>query len=613
MNKETVPIHQLILGLFTTIPTPINIIGFWSLVEYFQKETNTQLTGSYEYITLYTPGKYIEYDYGNGCWKFKKDYSLNSIINVDEKEQTIREYFQTLAGNRVNNFFQSFNKEKYKTYQEELLKAGKIKVLNQANILLISDREEDYKVLLEYGFRNINWLKSYSRANNFFEKYPWYLTQHHIIILGNQNERPNTDAFYRTYPLDEKIRRQARDQNTIVATLEVENLSDGSISFQSDITDAYHGYTHKVSGKSYQELLASILEVFSNVPTKPRKFYRIPNYTNPIKIPLPTMKKDLKVCYAIFRCSEFNTATTGINVTPEEDNNFFKGIVKSKLGDFDITIAKHLNSKELLTMAKGSTEQCKDTGRQLTLFVTYEIPYHPNPNAIIIRYRFGGELAKDTEIHEVEFNTPFKPNKITNNAHSFSRANAILGAATHIYNNALKELGLPTIKDLNTPSAHGIELKSAEESETEYRNNKKTLEDFAITVDLAEAYLKSRYKPNLKNLSIRSTQEGITITKYYEPYGETTPLCAVTFKKDCYTNHSYKLAVQALKESGILSASQEVYLAINDIADSTRPTERQQSSINLINQDIFEQLYGLDNPTYNPKNPSKKKKMVNPN
>ena len=567
MNKETVPIHQLILGLFTTIPTPINIIGFWSLVEYFQKETNTQLTGSYEYITLYTPGKYIEYDYGNGCWKFKKDYSLNSIINVDEKEQTIREYFQTLAGNRVNNFFQSFNKEKYKTYQEELLKAGKIKVLNQANILLISDREEDYKVLLEYGFRNINWLKSY------------------------QNERPNTDAFYRTYPLDEKIRRQARDQNTIVATLEVENLSDGSISFQSDITDAYHGYTHKVSGKSYQELLASILEVFSNVPTKPRKFYRIPNYTNPIKIPLPTMKKDLKVCYAIFRCSEFNTATTGINVTPEEDNNFFKGIVKSKLGDFDITIAKHLNSKELLTMAKGSTEQCKDTGRQLTLFVTYEIPYHPNPNAIIIRYRFGGELAKDTEIHEVKFNTLIKPNTITNNAHSFSRANAVLGAATHIYNNALKELGMPTIKDLNTPSAHGIVLKSAEESAEEYNNTKKAIEDFAITANLAITYLKSRYnQTGLNNISIKREK------------------CAVTFKKDCCTNGSCKLAVQTLKESGILSAPQEVCLTTYDNADSPIPTEKQQKAIAIINQAVFEQLYDQDDQTYSLKNPSKRKK-----
>ena len=102
MNKETVPIHQLIPGLFTTIPTPINNIGFWSLVEYFQKETNTQLTGSYEYITLYTPGKYIEYDYGNGCWKFKKDYSLNSIINVDEKPNYIEIVFSKEKSNSIN-------------------------------------------------------------------------------------------------------------------------------------------------------------------------------------------------------------------------------------------------------------------------------------------------------------------------------------------------------------------------------------------------------------------------------------------------------------------------------------------------------------------------------
>lgn len=608
MNKETVPIHQLILGLFTTVPTPINNIVFWSLVDYFLEETNTQLTGSYDYITLYTPGKYIGYDYGNGCWKFKKDYSLNSIINVDGKEQTIREYFQTLAGERVNNFFQSFNKEKYKTYQEELLKAGKIRALNQANILLISDREEDYKVLLEYGFRNINWLKSYSRANNFFEKNPWYLTQHHIIILGNQNEKPNTDAFYRAYPLDEKIRRQARDQNTIKATLEVYNLSDGSISFQSDITDAYHGYTHEVSGQSYQELLASILEVFSSVPTKPRKFYRIPNYTNPIKIPLPTKKKDLKVCYAI-DCPELNTATTGINVTQEEDNYSFNGIVKSKLGNFDITIANRLNSSELLTMAKGSTEQCKDTGRQLTLFVTYEFPYYPNPNAIKIRYRFGGELAKDTEIHEVEFNTLIKPNTITNNASSFSRENAVLGAATHIYNNALKELGMPTIKDLNTPSAHGIVLKSAEESAEEYNNIKKAIEDFAITSNLAITYLKSRYnQTGLNNISIKRKKNSITITKYYESNRERIPLCAVTFKKNCCTNGSCKLAVQTLKESGILSAPQEVCLTTYDNVDSPIPTEKQQKAIAIINQAVFEQLYDQDDQTYSPKNPIKRKK-----
>ena len=91
---------------------------------------------------------------------------------------------------------------------------------------------------------------------------------------------------------------------------------------------------------------------------------------------------------------------------------------------------------------------------------------------------------------------------------------------------------MPTIKDLNTPSAHGIVLKSAEESAEEYNNTKKAIEDFAITANLAITYLKSRYnQTGLNNISIKRKGNSITITKYYESNRERIPLCAVTFKK----------------------------------------------------------------------------------
>src|SRR5699024_756738 len=77
--------------------------------------------------------------------------------------------------------------EKYKIEKEKTLKDNKEKVLNEANVLLISDIQDDYDELVKYGFKNVDYFKSIIRADSYFAEHPEELEKYHIILKGNQN------------------------------------------------------------------------------------------------------------------------------------------------------------------------------------------------------------------------------------------------------------------------------------------------------------------------------------------------------------------------------------------------------------------------------------------
>ena len=107
---------------------------------------------------------------------------------------------------------------------------------------------------------------------------------------------------------------------------------------------------------------------------KREKFIPIQDYINPNRLPLPTKKSDLKILYLdpvrVNKYAERIANELGLSVDFKEDNNCSLGrYVKSNLGKYDIIIVTRVYSDNLLSMNHESTEQCKDTGKELTLLI----------------------------------------------------------------------------------------------------------------------------------------------------------------------------------------------------------------------------------------------------
>ena len=55
----------------------------------------------------------------------------------------------------------------------------KVRFLNNANVLLISERQEEYDELVKYGFKNIDYFKSLVIADKYFKLHPERLYKYH--------------------------------------------------------------------------------------------------------------------------------------------------------------------------------------------------------------------------------------------------------------------------------------------------------------------------------------------------------------------------------------------------------------------------------------------------
>lgn len=181
-EKETMEYEKFIAGALLKFKTLDNV-DFTLLVEDFEKKTNIELRGLW-YHSNNKLGKYIE-TIENGTIKFRDGMSFDYYI--EEEKCTLRDKLLAIAGNTVNNYFSSLEIETFKKEKEKALLENKDKVLNTANILLVSDIQDDYDELVKYGFKNVDYFKSIIRADQYFSKHPEELEKYHIILKGNQN------------------------------------------------------------------------------------------------------------------------------------------------------------------------------------------------------------------------------------------------------------------------------------------------------------------------------------------------------------------------------------------------------------------------------------------
>lgn len=410
-------------------------------------------------------------------------------------------------------------------------------LLEKANVLLISDVEEDYDGLIEYGFQNVDYFKSVIRAERYFEKEEENLKKYHLVLLGHQVMERNM-----LKPLESKIDKLEYLNKILVMRIKRWKYPECT-EFAADFG------LNRIKEYSYRALIYSIVSyakqknILETARITKQVFPKIEDYVNPNKLPLPKKKQEVKILFlesksAIAEATPKMMKTLGLNITIKEDNKTEEEKTTYNLGEYDIIIAQDSSFSKLKFLNIESTEQCKDTGRRLTLLLTYQNNSIAQFNEdgiynsvgfgdkVTLYYNFGGELAKtlksgikEYQILRREDVKKYGIEETSNFFNSwFTTMQTSMEEAVHIYNETLKELNLPPLED--------FDLKTAEEYDKEYENverqEKERIENvlapiqaFDTLQEKVEYYL--RYEEqnlvpkNLEGLRVTETTKGALI------------------------------------------------------------------------------------------------------
>ena len=98
---------------------------------------------------------------------------------------TVLEKLQIIAGGEISRFFNELNSKDYYNRKKVLLNDNKRRAGLLARILLISDKEADYKTLQKEGYRNIDYFKSVIVADKYFKDKKEKLYDYHLVLLGD--------------------------------------------------------------------------------------------------------------------------------------------------------------------------------------------------------------------------------------------------------------------------------------------------------------------------------------------------------------------------------------------------------------------------------------------
>lgn len=603
---EEISYEQIVAGLLLKFKK-IDNIDFSLIIEDFKSKTKVNICGLWNKAE--NIGKYVKCE-KNGTISLKDDITLDYVIK--EENKTLSEKFLKIAGKEVCDYIDILNIEEYKLEKEKALKENKEKVLNEANVLLISDIQDEYDELIKYGFKNVDYFKSIIRADSYFAKHPEELEKYHIILKGNQNIR--NCSFVEKAGLDRTISKLRNQKHILEPTLYRYNHS-GYIELVTYLNDINNHRSWNTKELTYPDIFDRIVEnmlinhTLEKLDLKDKKFMPIQDYINPNRLPLPTKKSDLKILYLDIK--KVNDLTSRIieelklDVTFKEEDNFSLDYVKNHLGEYDIIIVSRTYLGNLLNMNIESTEQCKDTGRQLTLLVSYDDTYlgvnRDLGDGIRLNYRFGGNIAPSSDFNNKEFRFLKQQIEIDEkdeyhneyNLRKYSQIKIILEASVNFYNEALIQMKKNSLCDLD--------FKTAEELEQDYikvLENKEAIRKLELApIRLFDniRYSIVNYLNYRKNELINQIPEGLKITecKYgikVENIYQGRTLCAIVFQKEYQHEYLRVFEIQTLTKKGILSSPQTigVYTSEYDNFESipNRPDEKQDNALVSIEKKI---------------------------
>lgn len=602
-KRDWIEYEQIVAGALLKFEE-IDFVLYNLIIDDFENKMSKEVNGLFEY-TYDNIGKYLETV--NGVIKFKNDIVFDS---------NIRKEFSEFAGELVNSYFNSLNIDKFKAMKEKLLLENKKRVLEEANVLLISDIEDDYEKIVEYGFKNVNYFKSIVRANKFFLNKQEELEKYHIILTGHQSVQPyGVDAI----ELDNMIYRVKQKENILATNLYRYDYSDHT-DFVTYLYDRRHNRYFNIHEGAYTSIFDKIVEtIFINRTLEKsglnsKEFVKYVDYINPNRLPLPTKKEELKILYlgSKFDYIDKVSKKLELNVEFKKDNNYCLKSIRSNLGDYDIIIATKQFSSHLLNMNRESTEQCKDTGRELTLFVTWEdsfyIPNNKLGNDGSFSYSFGGNLAPDLECYNKKINVLRQSVELgekdeyweENGQMGYSTSKAILESSVNIYNQALIQNNKPVLNNLDFKTAEEInqeymdayeqKIKAYEQKEAKRKEELKPIKSFdnirLAVAEYIEYRQKGLVKDKLNGIIITEGKEGIKVDN---TYGDRV-ICSIIFSKKSNGEHFRILDIQTVSKKGFLTSPKTIGLYTSELEGFssilTKPDEKQLSALYSIEKKL---------------------------
>lgn len=570
----------------------------------------------------------------NGCITLKNNTSLDDFI--EDTNTTLRETLKKLVSDELRNYFERIDVKKFQKRKLEVLKNEKEKLLKNANILLISDIEEEYQELVKYGFSHIDYFKSIIRADRYFKEHPEEVGKYDILIDGS--EGVVDDAF----DIDRFLRTIRESEDVLAITLNRYNYPD----YFELVSYLYDKKNHRdwiSTERKYSKIFDRIVEsaILNKVSDKVKEkdFIPIKDKINPNRISLPTKKEELRILYldavSINPEAEMLAERLGLNVTFLVDNNStLKENVRYELGNYDIIIASSSYSNKLLSLNRESTEQCKDTGRQFVLLLTYkqeeEFRYDNNSNLCFfgyqmkLRYSFGGLLSTSLEKNKESFQIldnkgSFNDNTLKNLHRRNVCMRAILEGAVELYNKFLeKETESKSfLTGFKTINQYNIEFLTAiKEFEEEKEKEMAPLRNFNQLIGSLSYYLEYREKglvpSKVEGVEISETKDTIEVTNMIQGI----PYCAMSIRKCNSMTNLKRFRIQTRTKKGRLGDLVEagIYTKNYEGKDGVpkRLNEQQQGAFTSICKKVEKVISPLNMEAYYKEREMEKEKTEKP-
>lgn len=609
--------EQIIAGALLKL-NQLDSVDFNLLISDFEEKTGIRVSDSWGKFSFIN--KYV-------------NISRDGIISLNRNANTSKDYelkdvFLRIAQDPIIKYFEEFDIEAFREKKQMLLLKNKNNVLNNANILLISVNEEDYNELIRYGFKNIDYFKSIIRADRYFREHPEYLEKYHIIFTGRRSIREDIGF---SLELEQSILNIRVRKHVLAISL----VKIGAY-FEEVLYDIKHWRNFRIKEKTHFDLFDKIIENMLinntlNVVDFSKTFPKYIDYINPNRLPLPSKVTDLKILCFGNECLENLMHNFGLNIEfyPEGPSSL-ENYVNNHLGDYDIIIAGNIYSNALLNMNNESTDQCKDTGRELTLLVTYDSSFSDVckilGSRMNIKYVFGGNMAPDLNYHEKQFrilNQHIEENAPNDNMSTYiekeySQLKAIIEASINFYNDALIQIGKPGLSDLNFKTVEEMEHEYIEGSKHQIKEDNESI-DYIIKFDeirdIIIEYLDYKKRNLIGHLPIdlNIINDGSSIRVENICRGQI--LCTITFPKDYPMYYDLRtFDIQVTSKRGTLLPPQTIgiytsdYEIISDIPN--RPDKKQKNALLSIYKKINYALKPLNDEARCNYYESKKQKQL---
>lgn len=489
----------------------------------------------------------------------------------------------------IRKFYRELNVEQFERRKRDFVLYETNEILRSANVLLLSDEEEEYREVKKLGFQNIDWFTSAIRADKQFRKDPSFLDRYHIVISGHQAVAER--MFLADIIINEAIAGRGLAKKMLVADI-YSFEQNGTTLYKTQLLGFDGAPNRTVNSHLYADILnetcisAALGNILGKVPVSD-KFVPY-EMADAYSKPLPTKKSDLRILFLALEMDDLalEAQKYGLDVmVAEADNLSIDRVVKDHLGDYDIIIGA-VNYTALLTkLAKEASEQCKDTGRQLVLLATY----YELPNTVYFRYVFAGSKESGT-------NEPMDLYlDVLNNSCNDSSAikMQLLEAAVNVYEEKMIEYDA-CLADNDLRNAEALQRDYEAEKQLYYEDkitNGEFIEDFDKFTRATKKLLYSAKRGHFESdgILVKKVKSGARIEYFYN----RKVMCAMTvsFEQGTDELRIFYLEMRGKKDKMEAPVQRGFYTSSFDGLPSTpkRPSEDEMAVI----RGLYKKVSGL--------------------